>query len=76
MRGMNAQDHYLEAERLLGLHHPAHEAAGPPGDTNIARAQVHAILALAAATAQANSSRLDETPESPILDRWRHEGDR
>ena len=72
---MNAQEHYLEAERLLDLHRPAHEPAGT-GDMNIARAQVHATLALAAATAQANSSQLDETPESPILDRWRHEGDR
>ena len=76
MRGVNAQEHYLKAERLLGLHHPAHEPAGPPGDTNIARAQVHATLALAAATARANGSPLDETRESPILDRWRHEGDR
>jgi hypothetical protein len=73
---MNAQDHYREAERLMALHRPAHEAAGPPGDTDIARAQVHAILALAATIARANSSRLDEAPGSPILDRWRHEGDR
>jgi hypothetical protein len=73
---MNAEEHYLEAERLLGLHRPAHELAGPPGDTNIARAQVHATLALAAATARTNGSPFDETRESPILDRWRHEGDR
>jgi hypothetical protein len=73
MRGMNAQEHYLEAERLLGLHRPAHEPAGT-GDMNIARAQVHATLALAAATARANGSPVDET-QSPILDRWRHESD-
>ena len=76
MPGMNAQEHHLEAERLLGLHRPAHEPSGPPGDTNIARAQVHATLALAAATARTNGSPLDETRESSILDRWRHEGDR
>ena len=56
---MNAQEHYREAERLLGLHRPAHEPAGPLGETNIARAQVHATLALAAATAQANGSPID-----------------
>ncbi len=59
MRGMNAQEHYREAERLLGLHRPTHDPAGPPGDTTIARAQVHATLALAAATAQANGSPID-----------------
>jgi hypothetical protein len=73
---MNAQEHYREAERLLGLHRPAHEPAGPPGDTSIARAQVHATLALAAASAQANRSPLDAAGESPILDRWRQTGDR
>jgi len=73
---MNAQEHYLEAERLLDLHRPAHEPAGRPGDPAIARAQVHATLALAAAAARANGSPFDETRESPILDRWRHEGDR
>jgi hypothetical protein len=73
---MNAQEHYREAERLLGLHRPAHEPAGPPGDTSIARAQVHATLALAAASAQANRSSLDAAGESPILDRWRQTGDR
>ena len=25
---MNAEEHYLEAERLLGLHRPAYEPAG------------------------------------------------
>lgn len=60
---MNAQEHYREAERLLGLHRPAHEPAGAPGDTSIARAQVHATLALAAASAQANRS-LSPTPET------------
>jgi hypothetical protein len=72
---MDAQEHYREAERLLGQHRPVHEPAGPPGDNSIARAQVHATLALAAATAQANGSPLDVTRESPILDRWRHAGD-
>ena len=72
---MDAQEHYHEAERLLGQHRPVHERTGPPGDDSIARAQVHATLALAATTAQANGSRLDLTRESPILDRWRHAGD-
>jgi hypothetical protein len=71
---MDAQEHYREAERLLGQHRPAHEPAGSCDDT-IARAQVHATLALAATTAQANGSALDVTRESPILDRWRPAGD-
>jgi len=71
---MDAQEHYREAERLLGQHRPAHEPAGS-GDDSIARAQVHATLALAATTAQANGSALDVTRESPILDRWRPAGD-
>ena len=39
---MDAQEHYHEAERLLGQHRPVHERTGPPGDDSIAGAQVHA----------------------------------
>jgi hypothetical protein len=69
---MDAHEHYHEAERLLGQHRPAHDRAGPLGDDSIARAQVHATLALAAVTAQAKGSPLGlASREGPILDRWR-----
>ena len=74
---MDAQEHYHEAERLLGQHRPVHDRAGPQGDDSVARAQVHATLALAAVTAQANGSPLDvASREGPILDRWGHADDR
>lgn len=52
---MNGPDHYSEAERLVEMG----ELDGYPGEAerylrDIARAQVHATLALAAATALAN----------------------
>lgn len=42
-------EHYREAEKLLAEAMETHD--GQPADTCLARAQVHAILALAAATA-------------------------
>lgn len=46
---MDGVFHYRQAERLLAEADETHD--GQPADTNIARAQVHATLALAAATA-------------------------
>lgn len=48
---MNASEHYREAERLLDLldRFPSDVLAAPPAET-LATAQVHATLALAAAT--------------------------
>jgi len=46
---MTGPEHYRLAEELLTEACETHD--GQPADTNIARAQVHATLALAAATA-------------------------
>jgi hypothetical protein len=64
MRDMNAQEHYREAERLV----VGSEGLPRPKERDVARAQVHATLALAAATAVANGEPLDETPGFPIRD--------
>ena len=50
---MTGPEHYLEAERLTVID-DLHE---PPTSGNIALAQVHATLALAAATAMATYSQ-------------------
>ncbi|MFJ2630924.1 hypothetical protein ACIO6U_03030 [Streptomyces sp. NPDC087422] len=59
---MTGPEHYTEAERLIaGRHFPADPDLGDPASyhpataDDIAQAQVHAILALAAATALAAS---------------------
>lgn len=48
---MNGPEHYAEAERLAALADKALDAVPRWLDQTIARAQVHATLALAAATA-------------------------
>ena len=64
---MTGPEHYREAERLLGV-----DAAGPPHSKDmpdsgrVARAQVHAALALAAATALGGG----EGPPAPDWDAW------
>ena len=55
---MNAQEHYREAENLI----TAPDGAAKPREREIALAQVHATLALAAAIAASNGERLDATP--------------
>ena len=55
---MNAQEHYREAENLI----TAPNGAAKPREREIALAQVHATLALAAAIAASNGERLDATP--------------
>lgn len=53
---MNGPEHYKESERLLDLMmaHPSVRTVDP---VNLAAAQVHATLALAAATVDAAASR-------------------
>ena len=58
---MNAQEHYQEAEHLI----TAHDGAAKPREREIALAQVHATLALAAAIAASNGERLDAAPAFP-----------
>ena len=58
---MTGPEHYAEAERLLGI---VSEAVAEPGDVPlnkqiVAEAQVHATLALAAATAMAAAETMD-----------------
>lgn len=68
---MNGIDHYRKAERLLAGTHfkiegePFHN---PPSERDVAQAQVHATLALAAATALNDSE-----PGMPVADfrAWR-----
>lgn len=58
---MTGPEHYNEAERLLAIDHSYEIQGGPPGrfgaagpsEKEIAAAQVHATLALAAATLDA-----------------------
>lgn len=54
---MNGSEHYRQAERLLALagasKQTSYEGENPEADRDIAAAQVHATLALAAATAMA-----------------------
>jgi hypothetical protein len=65
---MTGPEHYREAERLLARR-PAHADGrpdrNPPWDIDVAQAQVHATLALAAATAL-----IDEKPRSGSFDAW------
>ena len=57
---MNAQEHYQEAEHLI----TAPNGTAKPREREIALAQVHATLALAAAIASSTGERLDATPAS------------
>lgn len=66
---MNGREHYLEAERLIGMARGAHEddyADSPVVAHRLAEAQVHATLALTAATANQDhgemSFRLADAP--------------
>jgi hypothetical protein len=66
---MTGPEHYREAERLLDMAH--HWTYGDGGDATVggalaAEAQVHATLALAAATAL-----VDETPRSDAMSEYR-----
>jgi len=65
---MNGPDHYRKAEELLVSAVETHE--GGPADTNLARAQVHATLALAAATALTGAASAGNFDEQPDLDAW------
>jgi len=58
---MNAQEHYREAEHLI----TAPDGAAKPREREIALAQVHATLALAAAIAASNGERLDTASVFP-----------
>jgi hypothetical protein len=62
IRGVNAQEHYREAEHLI----TAPNGAAKPREREIALAQVHATLALAAAIAASTGQRLDAIPAFPI----------
>lgn len=62
---MTGPEHYREAEKLLALDENLRESGGDPGDMLFA-AQVHATLALAAATAL-----IDETPRSDCFANYR-----
>jgi len=62
IRDMNAQEHYQEAEHLI----TAPNGTAKPREREIALAQVHATLALAAAIASSTGERLDATPAFPI----------
>lgn len=53
---MNGPEHYREAERRLAQ---AHEVEGEFADYLMAKAQVHATLALAAATAATQATAYD-----------------
>ncbi|MFE0808160.1 hypothetical protein ACFW34_11840 [Streptomyces sp. NPDC058848] len=56
---MTGPEHYREAERLLAVaassDQTTYEGANPEADRTIAEAQVHATLALAAATAMSGT---------------------
>ena len=52
---MTGPEHYLEAERLLGAQSKSNRAGYPDDPRASAKAQVHATLALAAATALGGS---------------------
>ena len=60
--GMDAQEHYREAEHLIS----APKGATRPREHDVALAQVHAVLALTATLAEANLSPFYRTPESPL----------
>jgi hypothetical protein len=58
---MNGPQHYIEAERLLAAADDAFEQAAVRASTEMAAlAQVHATLALSAATAMAGINHMDE----------------
>jgi len=59
---MNAQEHYRQAEQLI----TPPDGTGRPREHDVALAQVHATLALAAAIAAGNNQPLDPTPAFPI----------
>lgn len=73
---MTGPEHYREAEKLLALDEVIHKEGGDPGDI-LQAAQVHATLALAAATvglsSRAGSTSKDDsewrdaavTPDDP-----------
>ncbi|MEC4615833.1 hypothetical protein [Tsukamurella tyrosinosolvens] len=52
---MTGPEHYAEAERLLALAAEEYDVADPYHTSAVASAQVHATLALAAATVQFES---------------------
>ncbi|MFF7829771.1 hypothetical protein ACFZCM_31600 [Streptomyces rochei] len=67
---MTGPEHYREAERLLSVatssDQTTYEGENPEADRTIAEAQVHATLALAAATAL-----IDETPRSDCFSNYK-----
>jgi hypothetical protein len=74
---MTGPEHYREAESLLaGRHFPADPDTGdsaytyPPTAEDIAAAQVHATLALAAATALSEPTRSAPRATIPEWDAW------
>jgi hypothetical protein len=56
---MTGPEHYLEAERLLDVLHGKERGTYPGEKSIVAEAQVHGILALAAATALGHSQFAD-----------------
>ena len=62
---MNAQEHYREAENLIGT--PG--GAPRPKEHDVALAQVHALLALTATLAEATQVPFDRAPEFPLSNR-------
>ncbi|GGU12948.1 hypothetical protein [Streptomyces violascens] len=67
---MTGPEHYREAERLIAVavrsDQTTYEGENPEADRTLAEAQVHATLALAAATAL-----VDETPRSDSHSEYR-----
>ena len=65
---MNGPEHYREAERILDH---AEEHAEKHGDawylSAIGAAQVHATLALVAATLEASAQRIDQNYKRPLI---------
>lgn len=59
---MTGPEHYCEAEKLLRLANQGHNQGNANEDRMVAQAQVHATLALAAATA------LNDSGEMPLED--------
>jgi hypothetical protein len=68
---MTGPEHYKEAERLLPLAHDlADQGHQVRADFIVARAQVHATLALAAATAAAQATAYDGDEHSSRARGW------
>jgi hypothetical protein len=59
---MNAEEHYREAEHLIG----APQSGPRPKEHDVALAQVHALLALTATLAETSHSPFHRTPEFPL----------